>query len=457
LIAAPTAECGKTTLLEAAGELTSRPLELSSISPAAFFRLADSERPTLLIDEIQGLLGHRGNNVEFEGLLNASHRRRSAQTVRVEEEQEQGRKRRVPTKFSSWGTFAATISGRVSAAMESRCLKVMMRRARPGEVKRHLQDGTSEVLVECRRKFARWAGDQLVLPEATLPPGLANRKGDNWRPLFAIASAVGGHWPAKIKAAALAAVGKPFTLDAVVAFLTDAREIIGGRDHIFTTELIDALLGLEDPSWDWHTCYRGGPINAYWLRDKLADVLDPPGTQRFVVGGKKYRGYLAKQFDDAYGRYLQTCNLDVSDFSAPGAQEANIHTAPGASDNASGPSGCGTNKSQQTKGDDHRPDGEDAAESASGRSLDPAGLASGPIPRPTGYPLWPDLDQEQNSASGLGKILGNSAEGTPPDRIDRINGEMYQGTSTTSPNPTPKSSQPAPQPQPEGEGVDELW
>ncbi len=364
LITAPSPECGKTTLLEAVGELTARPLELSSISSAAFFRLNDAQRPTLLIDELQGLLGRRGGNAELEGILTASHRRRSAKTVRVEENEH---KKLEPRTFDSWGTYAATCAGRLSYALESRCLKVTLRRALPGEVKKHLQDGTSETLVTCRRKFARWAQDQSGLPDVLLPPVLANRRGDNWRPLFRIAALAGGRWPQRIEAAALAAIGQPMSTDVIVALLTDIREILGARDRILTTELIEALRSLEDPSWDWTTCYRGGPVNAYWLRDRLANVLDPPGAKVFKVGRKTRHGYEARQFHDANKRYIQPHNSNEHD----GAEPKRYTGSDGDSVQSSETSETGTNNPQKSQGNYLVSDGEDTKRNLSETHVDP--------------------------------------------------------------------------------------
>lgn len=69
-------------------------------------------------------------------------------------------------------------------------------RAKPGEVKAHLKNGTSPTLQLIKAKLARWALDLRQFPEPTLPPGLHNRLGDNWAPLFAIAEIAGGRWPA---------------------------------------------------------------------------------------------------------------------------------------------------------------------------------------------------------------------------------------------------------------------
>jgi putative DNA primase/helicase len=446
LIAAPAPECGKTTLLEATGELSARAMELSSVSPAAFYRLNDAGRPTLLIDEIQGLFARKGSNSELEGILNASHRRRSAKVVRVEEEQEEGKRRLVPKVYDSWCTYAATITGRLSYAQESRALKVMMRRALAGEVLRHLQDGTSEVLVDCRRKFARWAKDQLVLPEATLLPELSNRRGDNWRPLFKIAALAGGHWPQKIEAAARAALQLTVSADVIVAFLADAREIIGERGHILTTELIDALRSLEDPSWDWNTCHRGGPVNAYWLRDRLADVLDPPGTKEFKVGNKSRRGYEARQFHDAYERYLKLHNPSEHMAAKPGIYAENG----GDSCEASASSATDTNNPWKTRGIYRVADGEDPSLEASATMVDPlpnavpevvSGSGSRPVADPERIHLPHPLPDDS--------AVFNSKE---PNRcqIKGMKGGKTHLSDTIPPGPASEA-------QPSGEEVNELW
>ena len=76
-----------------------------------------------------------------------------------------------------------------------------MQRAKPGELKHRLVDGTSPVFEEIARKLARWAKD---LPELDLDPEvpafLHNREADLWRPLFAIAALAGGDWPERVGA-----------------------------------------------------------------------------------------------------------------------------------------------------------------------------------------------------------------------------------------------------------------
>jgi hypothetical protein len=430
LIGAPAAGCGKTSLLEAVGELTAGGLELSSISPAAFFRLNDAQKPTLLIDEIQSLFGRRGGNPELEGLLNASHRRRSAKAIRIEE---QANKKLVATKFDAWCTFAATINGKLSPAMESRCLKVVMRRAFPGEVRKHLTDGTSEVLVDCRRKFARWAQDQIALPNVVLPIELHNRAGDNWKPLLKISQLAGGEWQARIEVAALAAVKAGTTPDDITPLLSDIREVMGERERISTAELITLLRDKPDPAGDWNACYRGGPLNAYALRERLRDVLIPPGSQRWKVGTRTVHGYSAEQFADACRRYLPQ-RPEASE-SGPAAE--NFCAEGGISANPCGPSGTDSDNPRETR-NNYR---SRMKKRAAGTDWYPAPNDPTPVPDT-------DAVRDPSKASGTSKKRKQDNENfvPGPDGTDQMRKKTSSRTNSQSP----------PGPQRQGR-ITEIW
>ena len=319
---APAPACGKTVALETTSCLSARMLLTSSLSSSAFFRAIDAWAPTLFIDEAHELFRAKGTE-ELLAILRSSHRRSTAHVLRTDETANRGRGKFKPHRYSTWCALSYTSIGKLrDTMMQSRAISVVLPRAMPGEVKAHLRDGKSPVLDECRRKLARWAEDQDQLPEISLSPELANRDGDNWRPIIELAHLVGGEWPERITKAALAKVGSDATVrgsGVMIALLADIRKVIGGRDRITTKELVQGLLGLEeDASRDWSITNRGRPLDHYWLRDTLDGVLDPPGTQRWKLRDKVVRGYTNHQLRDAFGRYLPSVASETPSSSDPG-------------------------------------------------------------------------------------------------------------------------------------------
>jgi hypothetical protein len=406
-ITAPTADCGKTTLLEACGELSHRAQECSTITAAGFFHLHQEERRTLLIDEAQSILGKKGNDTELQGVLLASHRRRSAKVIRAVEINKQF----VSKEFDAWCTFAMTYTGKLAYALEPRCLKVTLKRAKPGEVEQHLLYGTSEILVDCRRKFARWAEDQISLPNVELPKDLYNRRGDNWRPLFQIAEAVGGHWREKIKAAALASAGIRVVPDVVIALLTDLSDVLWDprkekpRERMLTDDMVAGLTEHKAPSWDWKTCNRGGPVNRYWLRDNLAGVLDPPNSQRWREKTSKHplHGYTFVQFEDAFERYSIASNHKVQEADDLG----DISAKRGDSSDTSGSSDTATKNHSPVQESSPVPDAGEVSGTPSGTPPDSAPLSDSITSNPAVPDSVPDtpkpIRRTKNRSSGLKK------------------------------------------------------
>ena len=56
-------------------------------------------------------------------------------------------------------------------------------------------------------RLAQDLGDDLAFAEPSIPSALGDRAADNWRPLLAIADAVGGHWPETARQAAIVLAG----------------------------------------------------------------------------------------------------------------------------------------------------------------------------------------------------------------------------------------------------------
>jgi hypothetical protein len=306
-------ECGKTTLLTLARCLVCRPLPAASLTPAVVYRTLDKFKPTLVLDEVDTQL-RSNRNPELNAVLRASHNRHFAQIPRNVRSADDNWDVEL---FSCWGAYVYTTIGRIDDdALESRAIKATLLRATPAELKalEPLDDGTSPVLVDCGRKFARWAGDQAALPDVAIPDSILARDRDNWRPLFRLAAQIGGEWPQRAREAAIAINGTTRAIGDVVPLLNDIREAFGTRAEMTTRELVDALRALPEPSRDWSVAYRGREINEYYFRDRLKGLVDAPANERkWRVGQRVVRGYRLTHFQDAFARYLPDVASDATD------------------------------------------------------------------------------------------------------------------------------------------------
>ena len=152
----------------------------------------------------------------------------------------------------------------------------------------HLANGYSPILIECRRKFARWAADLQELPGVTLPPALFNRTGDNWHGLFGIAEAAGGEWPERAKQAAMEEISEEdsnLTLQLLEAIWQIFAEKKVVRMH--TKALLDALKKIEEAPWK--EANNGREIDGYWLREKLKGFLPRPANPEEAAALRRSR------------------------------------------------------------------------------------------------------------------------------------------------------------------------
>jgi hypothetical protein len=312
--------CGKTTTLEITVTLSPRGRILSGYSASSVMRTIARRQPTLGLDE--GDRGVVGNN-DLMQIIDAGDRRSTALITRS-----------IKLPDGNWGEEELDVFGAMAIAAidelpgtaEERCIRVHLLRARADEVKEELQNGTSPELVNIRRHFAAWAAAQTELPEPTIPEELkrqAPRVVSNWRTLLVIAEAAGGRWPDLIRQAALEEISaerEPNQLEQLLKGIRAAfdaqRDVMPGdrraaddRDRIRTTTLLSYLL--QDAGEEWNRANRGRAINAYFLREKLRNLLSPAGTRDWETGSRSdrrqhHRGYERYQFTDVWSRYLGT-------------------------------------------------------------------------------------------------------------------------------------------------------
>ena len=300
ILQSPEKRCGKTTTLNLLSELSPNPIPASSISPAALFRSVEKYSPTLLIDEADRALK---NSEELNCILNASHVRKSAVTIRTVGENHE------PRKFSTWCPKAIAAIGRLQDTLEDRGIILQMRRKTRGEKTERWRGDRVEQFTPIRQKIFRWVQDNLeelreLDPE--VPSEVNDRAADNWRPLLAIADLVGGEWPDRARKAALKVSGGDDQSEETWGeqLLSDIRDYFKeqGADRVSSEDLVKHLHTLEERPWPEMPRTGKGITKAGVARIlKRYDIK--PNQSRGT--GEKERGYDKEIFFDAWTRYLR--------------------------------------------------------------------------------------------------------------------------------------------------------
>jgi Protein of unknown function (DUF3631) len=197
--------------------------------------------------------------------------------------------------------------------LRSRCLVIPMQRAKNGEVKKGWDSTDLEHETELARKLMRWIkdkGDDVSARPSSMPRDVYGRLADNWRPLFAVAEAIGGEWIKHCRGAlglARAAEVKRDEDNQKARLLSDIREMFKDRaltpdDYVLSANMVEYLNGLEDR--EWREANRGKEINELWLSKRLGDFKLVPGRLPRAVGSDRRRGYPAGPFLELFERYL---------------------------------------------------------------------------------------------------------------------------------------------------------
>jgi len=297
-ILSPVKRCGKTRLMSLLSALVLRPLSTSNITSAALFRSIEKFHPTLLADEGDTFLGDRD---ELRGIINSGHTPETAFVIRTVGDQYE------PKIFSTWGPKAIAQIGDLPDTIEDRSIVIGMRRRSSEEKVERWRARRRREFEPSRQRLARWAADNAELlrsADPAVPEELtSDRAIDNWRPLFAIADAIGGEWPSLARKAAIAAAtGEASTESVGVVLLDDIRQLFRkGVERLPTSHILQALnAGGERP---WATFDKGRPMTPR----NLAAILKPFGIrskQYRFEDGTNGRGYSAGDFGDAFKRYL---------------------------------------------------------------------------------------------------------------------------------------------------------
>lgn len=295
---------GKSTLLDLVSMLVPRPLLASSVSAASIFRVVERFKPTMLLDEADQWM--QGGDDERIGILNAGHRRGAPAVRCVGDDAE-------PRAFDVYSPVALASIGRLPSTLQDRSIVISLRRALPEERRglEAVRTDRPERFASLRSQCRRWTDDyRLALADADpgMPESLANRRADNWRPLFAIADAAGGEWPARVRLAVetIEAGGEDGGEAGMrLQLLADIRAAFAeaGADveAMATSDLVRRLVEIEASPWG-EMPHGGRAITAH----TLARLLRPWGVKSADawLGGRSLKAYRRADFHDLFARYL---------------------------------------------------------------------------------------------------------------------------------------------------------
>lgn len=302
-ITSPEKRCGKTRFLQLLTLIVPNPQSTANISPAAIYRLIESRRPTLLLDEAQSISRRSSEAAEIiRELLNAAIDR-DAKVIRVG-----GKRMDEIQEFSVYSPKAVALIGSLDGVLADRCLPVeMARKTEADQVEPYRSRLVEPIGAELRARLEEWVEtnrDEVASVYDRLEPfDIANdRMAELLLPLQAVLTVDDPDLLDTLKEYADALDEKDREAERMssgVLLLTACKDVFSERGKFVpTAALIEALAAREEEPWARYT--RGGKITP----EALSKLLRPYGIQSQHNKAKTKRGYFAHAFREAWSRYL---------------------------------------------------------------------------------------------------------------------------------------------------------
>lgn len=225
---------GKSWMARLVAKLAPNGKMLVESSKASLVRLI-AKQATVVVTELDVLVGNGGRNKWFTGIANAGYEP-DVSTYRVDHGKELEIPLCCPMVLDGLDCVEKSTGTEMRTLMK-RCLKIRVYRAPDGyrsppfdgEARAHFAVGS--------QKLADWMAQEVrngigkAVPE--MPEGLGNRPADLWEPLFAVADAAGGPWPdwARQACAALEAPGRSEDQEKEDAYQAALRSWAGDADE----------------------------------------------------------------------------------------------------------------------------------------------------------------------------------------------------------------------------------
>ena len=321
-VSSPSAECGKTQLLEVTEHLVPNPWLTMSITNAVLARKIDTEKPVLMVDEFDNLrAGDKELLASVLATINSGYKASGSRSILE------------PSKGGGWvcknlSTFCPKVLSGISGlapTTKSRCIPIAMERMLPSD--RVVEIDEYVIEPEGRALYNRcqdWAGQNLKkLRDArpAAPSELGHRQREVCRPLFAIADLIGAGWEVKLRAA----IVRLFTTESAQPtddikeqLLRDIKEVFGDADRITSADLAAGLVALDSSPWSaWGRNQK--PITTAGVAGQLKGFKIFPGTIRISTATAK--GYYRSAFELVWDRYIRTSAPSV-----PPTPDSSRHT-----------------------------------------------------------------------------------------------------------------------------------
>ena len=292
-------ESGKSTTLGLITFLAPRCLPSVEISEAALYRSIELWQPSFAIDEFDSVLASE-EKAALRSIINSGHTRGQGVVKCVEPDYR-------PQHFKTFCPKCIGMVGRkLPATTMSRCIVIELRRRKKDDQIERFTHKDDDGLADLRGRLLRWRldnADGLRDTNPSMPPEFDNRRGDNWRVMFAIADLCGEEWGDKARAAALRLECVSDTRTVGVRLLYAIKLVfdqLEGQEAIGSQELIERLIA--DATAEWTEWKNGKPMT----QAQLARLLKPLHIfpEQIRIGSRQIRGYHRSRFADVWQRYL---------------------------------------------------------------------------------------------------------------------------------------------------------
>lgn len=285
---------GKSTALEMLELLCGRGKRIADPTAPALMGLLSHERATILIDELDTLMGSGAGG-------------RSTRTIMLEGYSEggtiaRGTQVRGYTEVSCFAPMAFAgmrqnfISNPRLDALRTRTIMLLCKPRGPGQVvesyRRRLHSGQARALNAALVKWGSRNANTLSDCWPEPPDGIEDRAAELWEPLLAIGEVVGGTWAERARnACRVIALGEPEEDDEepdtpVEMLLADMGQIFMGEERLATRTIVERLLLLPGSAW------KRFP-NMIAAGKEIAAMLEPRGVapRPVKLDGTTVRGY----------------------------------------------------------------------------------------------------------------------------------------------------------------------